>query len=171
MKVKRESEVAQSCLTLWDPMDCSLPGSSVHGIFQARVLEWGAIAFTSLKGTILVSSEKQVFHLWDRVWFKKKNKQRVKNVLGNLKMTTEIEYSKHFAADLEDTSWQTTSREQDKNWRHGESDVREDGAVRSTRNPSLSRQQLYGQKVHKVSYSGMQDTVLRISMSRGNLNC
>ena len=40
----RESELAQSCLTLSDPMDCSLPGSSVHGIFQARVLEWGAIA-------------------------------------------------------------------------------------------------------------------------------
>ena len=46
MKVKRESEIAQSCLTLHDPMDCSLPGSSVHGIFQARVLEWGAIAFS-----------------------------------------------------------------------------------------------------------------------------
>ena len=46
MKVKNESEVAQSCLTLHDPMDCSLPGSSVHGIFQARVLEWGAIAFS-----------------------------------------------------------------------------------------------------------------------------
>ena len=45
-KVKSESEVAQSCLTLIDPMDCSLPGSSVHGIFQARVLEWGAIAFS-----------------------------------------------------------------------------------------------------------------------------
>ena len=45
-KVKSESEVAQSCLTLSDPMDCSLPGSSVHGIFQARVLEWGAIAFS-----------------------------------------------------------------------------------------------------------------------------
>ena len=43
MKVKSESEVAQSCLTLSDPMDCSLPGSSIHGIFQARVLEWGAI--------------------------------------------------------------------------------------------------------------------------------
>ena len=46
MKVKTESEVAQSCLTLHDPMDYSLPGSSVHGIFQARVLEWGAIAFS-----------------------------------------------------------------------------------------------------------------------------
>ena len=45
MKVKSESEVAQSCPTLRDPMDCSPPGSSVHGIFQARVLEWGAIAF------------------------------------------------------------------------------------------------------------------------------
>ena len=44
MKVKSESEVTQSYLTLSDPMDCSLPGSSVHGIFQARVLEWGAIA-------------------------------------------------------------------------------------------------------------------------------
>ena len=46
MKVKSESEVAQSCLPLSNPMDCSLPGSSVHGIFQARVLEWGAIAFS-----------------------------------------------------------------------------------------------------------------------------
>ena len=46
MKVKSENEVAQSCPTLSDPMDCSLPGSSVHGIFQARVLEWGAIAFS-----------------------------------------------------------------------------------------------------------------------------
>ena len=46
MKVKSESEVAQSCLTLWDPMDCSPPGSSIHGIFQARVLEWAAIAFS-----------------------------------------------------------------------------------------------------------------------------
>ena len=45
MKVKSESEVAQSCLTLSDPMDCSLPGSSIHGIFQARVLEWVAFTF------------------------------------------------------------------------------------------------------------------------------
>ena len=47
MKVKSESEVAQSCPTLSDPMDCSPTGSSVHGIFQARVLEWGAIAFSA----------------------------------------------------------------------------------------------------------------------------
>ena len=46
MKVKSEREVAQSCPTLCNPMDCSLPGSSIHGIFQARLLEWGAIAFS-----------------------------------------------------------------------------------------------------------------------------
>ena len=46
MKVESESEVAQSCLTLSDPMDCSLPGSCIHGIFQARVLEWSATAFS-----------------------------------------------------------------------------------------------------------------------------
>ena len=48
MKVKSQSEVAQSCLTLSDPMDCSLPGPSIHGVFQARVLERGAIAFSKL---------------------------------------------------------------------------------------------------------------------------
>ena len=51
MKVKSESEVAQSCPTLSHPMDCNPPGSSVHGIFQARVLEWGAIAFSTNKAT------------------------------------------------------------------------------------------------------------------------
>ena len=54
MKVKNESEAAQSCPTPSDPMDCSPPGSSVHGIFQARVLEWGAIAFS-----VVVSSRGQ----------------------------------------------------------------------------------------------------------------
>ena len=52
MKVKSESEVTQSCLTLSDPMDCSPPGSSVHGIFQARVLEWGAIALSAIKAMV-----------------------------------------------------------------------------------------------------------------------
>ena len=47
MKVKSESEVTQLCPTLSDPMDCSLLGSSVHGIFQAKILEWGAIAFST----------------------------------------------------------------------------------------------------------------------------
>ena len=46
VKMKSEREVTQSCLFLSNPMDCSLPGSSIHGIFQARVLEWGAIAFS-----------------------------------------------------------------------------------------------------------------------------
>ena len=58
MKVKSENEVAQSCPTLSDPMDFSLPGSSIHGIFQARVLEWGAIAFSvkTTKPMIFVSN-------------------------------------------------------------------------------------------------------------------
>ena len=54
MIVESESEVAQSCLTLSDPMDCSLPGSSIHGIFWATVLEWGATAF-SVKHTYIDS--------------------------------------------------------------------------------------------------------------------
>ena len=58
MKVKSESEVSQSCSTLSDPMDCSLPGSSIHGIFQARILEWGAIAFS---GTEVVLLKKTIF--------------------------------------------------------------------------------------------------------------
>ena len=59
MEVKSESEVSQSCPTLGDPMDCSLPGSSIHGIFQARILEWGTIAFcylTYFVKTIKISS-------------------------------------------------------------------------------------------------------------------
>ena len=57
MKVKSESEVAQACPTLSDPMDCSPPGSSIHGIFQARVLEWGVIAFSASPSIIYL------FHL------------------------------------------------------------------------------------------------------------
>ena len=58
MKVKSESEVTQSCPTLRNPMDCSLPGSSIRGIFQARVLEWGAIAFSksSRDGALIAPS-------------------------------------------------------------------------------------------------------------------
>ena len=63
MKVKSESEVAQSCLTRSIPMDCSPPGSSVHGIFQARVLEWGAIAFP-----VIQERERK-----SRVWLAQKN--------------------------------------------------------------------------------------------------
>ena len=57
MKVKSASEVTQSCLTLSDPMDCSPPGSSAPGILQARVLEWGAIAFSSM------------FTTWEKSWY------------------------------------------------------------------------------------------------------
>ena len=57
MKVKSESEVAQSCLTLRNPTDCSLPGSSIHGIFLARVLEWGAIAFSPKHSTVRLLAE------------------------------------------------------------------------------------------------------------------
>ena len=59
IEVKSESEVAQSCLTLHNPMDCSLPGSSVHGILQARVLEWGAIA--NPKESVLKKKKKNNF--------------------------------------------------------------------------------------------------------------
>ena len=62
MKVKSKSEVAQSCLTFRDPMDCSLPGSSIHGIFQARVLEWcGCESWTIRK---LSTEESMDFELW-----------------------------------------------------------------------------------------------------------
>ena len=64
MKVKSESEVAQSCPTLHDPTDCSLPGSSAHGIFQARVLEWVAIAFSELIHVTLYI--KVAFCLWTK---------------------------------------------------------------------------------------------------------
>ena len=59
-----ESEIAQSCLTLWDPMDCSLPGSSVHGIFQAIVLEWIAISFS--RGSSQPRDRTRVFCTVDR---------------------------------------------------------------------------------------------------------
>ena len=59
-----ESEVSQSCPTLCDPMDCSLPGSSVHGIFQARVLEWAAISFS--RGSSQPRDRTRVSHIADR---------------------------------------------------------------------------------------------------------
>ena len=67
MKVKSENEVTQSCLTSGDPSDCSLPGSSVHGIFQARVLEWGAIAFSTVYSTHSQKYKFQLFHLFVKV--------------------------------------------------------------------------------------------------------
>ena len=70
MKVKSESEVTQSCPTLCDPMDCSPPGSSVHGLFQARVLEWGAIAFCSVCKALTTFNPMRLdyyFHLTNEV--------------------------------------------------------------------------------------------------------
>ena len=72
MKVKRESEVIQSCLTLSDPMDHSLPGSSIHGIFQARVLKWGAIAFsdTSFYSTIFYDYDNiHHYQMASKLWY------------------------------------------------------------------------------------------------------
>ena len=62
MKVKSESEVAQSCPTLSNPMDCSLPGSSIHGIFQARVLEWVAIAFSNPATYLVINLHSPLAH-------------------------------------------------------------------------------------------------------------
>ena len=59
MKVNSESEVAQTCPTLSDPMDCNLPDSSVHAIFQARVLEWGAIAFSTFPIQAIINTEQK----------------------------------------------------------------------------------------------------------------
>ena len=68
MEVKSKSEVAQSCPTLHDPMDCRLPGSSVHGIFQARVLEWGAIELSRASAkSLVVIRELGVTHLLELV--------------------------------------------------------------------------------------------------------
>ena len=62
MKVKIESEVTQSCPTPSDPVDCSLPGSSAHGIFQARVLEWGAIAFSEVLSYLMLNAKNSSSH-------------------------------------------------------------------------------------------------------------
>ena len=79
MKVKSESEVAQSCQTLCDPMDCRLPGSSVRGIFQARVLEWGA---TALSG-YYVSFQGNFMHVKNKTKITPQIQQhKYKNILG-----------------------------------------------------------------------------------------
>ena len=83
IKVKSESEVAQSCPTLRDPMDCSLPGSSIHGIVQARVLEWGAIAFsdiythTYIYTSIYIYMHKYIFYTYIYIFF------RYSSLIGN----------------------------------------------------------------------------------------
>ena len=83
LKVKSESEVTQSCPTLRNPMDCSPPGSSVHGVFQARVLEWGAIASLTFKAS------KQLFrfssHIPNTIPKKKKKNAQLKHSRNNFK--------------------------------------------------------------------------------------
>ena len=69
MKMKSESEVAESCPTLSNPMGCSLPGSSIHGIFQARVLEWGATAFSGIKWKPLIKKMHHVSSMFIAVLF------------------------------------------------------------------------------------------------------
>ena len=92
MKVKSESQVTQSCPTLSDPMDCSLPGSSVHGIFQAGVLEWGAIAFSTIQ--ILFSNKSKYLGnqmndsqilCWVKTVIQKKNKHSVALFISNFR--------------------------------------------------------------------------------------
>ena len=92
MKVKSQSEVTQSCPTLRDPMDCSLPGSSVHGIFQARVLEWGAIALSNIMAqysgisvSIDSTSMQQVLsfnHSWLNPWMQNPQILTILNCTG-----------------------------------------------------------------------------------------
>ena len=86
MKVKSESEVAQSCPTLSDPMDCSLPGSSAHGIFQARVLEWGAIIFSGL--TLYVGDFSNMFS-FQMMGFAAFSTHQQELFLTDLKVTSE----------------------------------------------------------------------------------
>ena len=76
MKVKSESEVAQSCPTPSNRMDCSLPGSSIHGIFQATVLEWGAIAFSQCD----TSSYTNIYTLWS-FWEKQNQSHALKKIV------------------------------------------------------------------------------------------
>ena len=90
MKVKRESEVAQSCPTFRDLMDCSLPGSSVHGIFKARVLEWGATAFSDIKNNRAITEMRNTLERvnnrldntveWKSLKRNRKNNQKMRTV-------------------------------------------------------------------------------------------
>ena len=88
MKVKSESEVAQSYPTLRDPIDCSLPGSSIHGIFQARVLEWDAIAFSISHS--LPPPFPQVYVMSLMSTGMKKKKKKGENHSDELKMATDV---------------------------------------------------------------------------------
>ena len=92
MKEKSESEVTQSCPTLSDPMDWSLLGSSAHGIFQARVLEWGAIAFSSSYIGVLIWEKFMQFHTYVLCAFLSVSYTSIKKLIKALK---KIEYVKY----------------------------------------------------------------------------
>ena len=93
MKVKSESEVAQSCPTPSDPMDCSLPGSSIHGIFQARVLEWGAIAFSAFK---LSTDQKGPRTGSVQTYYKRKNRKNLWQIKNAHQKKYITKYTKNF---------------------------------------------------------------------------
>ena len=88
MKVKSKSEVAQLCPTLSDPMDCSLPGSSIHGIFQARVLEWGA------NKILLYSTGNYIQYLMINYNGKEVEKEKEKTLRQNY-LTYSLKYREH----------------------------------------------------------------------------
>ena len=92
MKVKSESEVAQSCPTPSDPMDCSLPGSSIHGIFQARVLEWGATAFSILLFTTMIIKAHLMYKNPSSVWVNR-NRYHLASSKRNLAQEERASYS------------------------------------------------------------------------------
>ena len=104
MKVKSKSEVAQSCLTLSDPMDCSLPGSSIHGIFQARILEWVAISFSRYADdtTIMAESEEELKSLLIRV--------KEESEKAGLKLSIQKVRSRHLVPSL-------YGKQMGKNWK------------------------------------------------------
>ena len=96
MEVKSESEVAQSCPTLHDPMDCSPPGSSIHGIFQARVLEWGAIAF-SKSTSVMLNIEEKGKNICQASGNESLSETKSLNLLNHKKLTSVVFSSKlHF---------------------------------------------------------------------------
>ena len=106
MKVKSEREVAQSCLTLSDPMDCSSPGSSIHGIFQARVLEWGAIAFSEIEWVLpkcLLKGESSWAIKW-LTWILKKGRFPSKYIVSLTELKRTLAWVKHTGL-LSETYW------------------------------------------------------------------
>ena len=110
-KLEKESEVAQSCLTLCDPMDCSLPGSSIHGIIQARELEWVAIAFS--RGSSQPRDRTWVSHIVDRhftFWatteVKLQRMNTIERYLGS--KIREVSFSLEKDKEREIISWMTT---------------------------------------------------------------